>query len=434
MTRIALAPCSPFSVTDRLMTETAEFARDRGVLLHTHLAETEDETRFCLETHGSPPARPAWRNSGGWEATCGSRTACTSRVRRTRPAGRDRDRCGALPDLEHAPVVRSGAPCPRCSSGGSRVGLAVDGSASNDTSDMLGELRSCLLVQLLTYGPEAVSAERVARLATRGGADILGRDETGSIEVGKAADVIAVDMSRLGYAGAFSDPLAAIVYAGLRPQGRLQHRQRSRRRRGQETGHGRRVRDRGHGQRSVGSDARACRRGDALADGAAQAMTSPPVEAAAPPRTQLKTPADVRRRLLLPQLSVPPTSRRSSSPPSPHHRHRAGGSKCRWQRRARPRCGRPIGSHGRPPCGGPSPASELCVRRCRRPRALRRKAGSERTQSWSHARMDSGDSGGTRPTGSRRSRRALPSRRSGRWSGWTCRASRLPECVSAGGS
>jgi cytosine/adenosine deaminase-related metal-dependent hydrolase len=80
---------------------------------------------------------------------------------------------------------------------------------------MLGELRSCLLVQLLTHGPDAVSAERVVRLATRGGADILGRDEIGSIEVGKAADIIAIDMSRLGYAGAFSDPLAAIVYAGL---------------------------------------------------------------------------------------------------------------------------------------------------------------------------------------------------------------------------
>jgi cytosine/adenosine deaminase-related metal-dependent hydrolase len=98
---------------------------------------------------------------------------------------------------------------------GVRVGLGVDGSASNDTSDMLGELRSCLLVQLLTHGPDAVSAERVVRLATRGGADILGRDEVGSIEVGKAADIIAIDISRLGYAGAFSDPLAAVVYAGL---------------------------------------------------------------------------------------------------------------------------------------------------------------------------------------------------------------------------
>jgi hypothetical protein len=96
-----------------------------------------------------------------------------------------------------------------------RVGLGVDGSASNDTSDMLGELRSCLLVQLLTHGPDAVSAERVVRLATRGGADILGRDEIGSIEVGKAADIVALDMSRLGYAGAFSDPVAAVVYAGL---------------------------------------------------------------------------------------------------------------------------------------------------------------------------------------------------------------------------
>jgi cytosine/adenosine deaminase-related metal-dependent hydrolase len=80
---------------------------------------------------------------------------------------------------------------------------------------MLGELRNCLLVQLLTHGPDAVSAEQVVRLATRGGADILGRDEVGSVEVGKAADLVAIDLARLGHAGAFSDPLAAIVYTGF---------------------------------------------------------------------------------------------------------------------------------------------------------------------------------------------------------------------------
>jgi 8-oxoguanine deaminase len=91
----------------------------------------------------------------------------------------------------------------------------VDGSASNDTSDMLGEVRNCLLVNLLRWGPDALTAEDAVRLATRGGADVLGRSETGSIEVGKAADLVLIDLSRLGYAGAFSDPLGAVVYAGF---------------------------------------------------------------------------------------------------------------------------------------------------------------------------------------------------------------------------
>jgi cytosine/adenosine deaminase-related metal-dependent hydrolase len=95
------------------------------------------------------------------------------------------------------------------------VGLAVDGSASNDTSDMLGELRNCLLVQLLTHGPESITAEAIVRMASRGGAGILGRGEIGSIEEGKAADLVLVDLARLEHAGALSDPLAAIVYTGF---------------------------------------------------------------------------------------------------------------------------------------------------------------------------------------------------------------------------
>ena len=213
MTRIALAPCSPFSVTDRLMVETAEFARDKGVLLHTHLAETADETEYCLETYGKRPLavmeKLGWVGRDVWFA---------------HGVHFESDELALLAEtgtgIAHCPTsnmrLSSGvANLPEMLGKGVRVGLGVDGSASNDTSDMLGELRSCLLVQLLTHGPDAVSAERVVRLATRGGADILGRDETGSIEVGKAADIIAIDMSRLGYAGAFSDPLAAVVYAGL---------------------------------------------------------------------------------------------------------------------------------------------------------------------------------------------------------------------------
>lgn len=213
MTRIALAPCSPFSVTDALMRETAELARSRGVLLHTHLAETADETAYCLEHYGARPLsameRLGWVGPDVWFA---------------HGIHFDDEELAALADtgtgVAHCPTsnmrLSSGvARVPEMLKLGVRVGLAVDGSASNDTSDMLGELRNCLLVQLLTHGPEALSAEDVVRMATRGGAEILGRDDTGSLEVGKAADIVLIDMNRLGYAGALSDPLAAIVYSGF---------------------------------------------------------------------------------------------------------------------------------------------------------------------------------------------------------------------------
>ncbi len=213
MTRIALAPCSPFSVTDRLMAETAELARERGVLLHTHLAETEDETDYCLKTYGKRPlavmADLGWVGRDVWFA------------HGVHFNDEELDLlAGTGTGVAHCPTsnmrLSSGvARVPEMLRRGVRLGLAVDGSASNDTSDMLGELRNCLLVQLLTFGPDAVSAEDVVRIATRGGADVLGRDDTGSIEVGKAADVIAYDLTRLGLAGAFSDPLAAVVYSGF---------------------------------------------------------------------------------------------------------------------------------------------------------------------------------------------------------------------------
>ncbi|MBD3349668.1 MAG: 8-oxoguanine deaminase [Candidatus Eisenbacteria bacterium] len=213
MTRVALAPCSPFSVTDALMEETAELARGKGVLLHTHVAETEDEIRYCLETYGVRPLalmeRFGWTGRDVWFAH-GVHLAADE-IRRLAATGTA---------IAHCPTsnmrLSSGvAPVPQFLEQGVRVGLAVDGSASNDTSDMLGELRNCLLVHLLTGGPDAVTAEDVARMATRGGADVLGRVEAGSIEEGKAADVVLFDMNRVGYAGAQSDPLAALLYAGF---------------------------------------------------------------------------------------------------------------------------------------------------------------------------------------------------------------------------
>jgi len=213
MVRLALAPCSPFSVTDDLMAETAALARGRGVLLHTHLAETLDEVEYCLSTYGVRPLaameRLGWVGRDVWFAHgVHFDDAELTRLAQTGTA------------IAHCPTsnmrLSSGvARVPEMLDRGVRVGLAVDGSASNDTSDMLGEVRNCLLVHLLRWGPDAMTAEDALRLATRGGADVLGRAETGSIEAGKAADLVLIDLSRLGYAGAFSDPLAAVVYAGF---------------------------------------------------------------------------------------------------------------------------------------------------------------------------------------------------------------------------
>jgi 8-oxoguanine deaminase len=213
MVRIALAPCSPFSVTGELMAETARLARVKGVLLHTHIAETADETTYCLETYGVRPLtlmeQFGWIGRDVWFAHGVHFEDAELELLASTGTG-----------IAHCPTsnMRLGsgvARVPEMLERGVRVGLAVDGSASNDTSDMLGELRNCLLVHLLTEGPESITAEAVVRMASRGGADILGRGEIGSIEEGKAADLVLIDLDRLGYAGALSDPLAAIVYAGF---------------------------------------------------------------------------------------------------------------------------------------------------------------------------------------------------------------------------
>jgi len=213
MVRLALAPCSPFSVTDELMVETARLARAKGVLLHTHLAETLDEVEYCLATYGVRPLaameRLGWVGRDVWFAH-GVHFE-DAELDRLATTGTGIAHCATSNMRLSSGVAR----VPEMLARGVRVGLAVDGSASNDTSDMLGEVRNCLLVHLLRWGPDALTAEDALRLATRGGADVLGRDEIGSIEVGKAADLVLVDLSRLGYAGAFSDPLAAVVYAGF---------------------------------------------------------------------------------------------------------------------------------------------------------------------------------------------------------------------------
>ena len=212
MTRIALAPCSPFSVTDELMRRTADLARAEGVRLHTHLAETLDENDYCLQVYGCRPAellrRLGWLGSDVWLAHCVHLD----------------DREVALfgetgTGVAHCPSsnfrLGSGiAPVRKMLAAGVPVGLGVDGSASNDTSNMLAEARQALLAHRLGADPSAwVTAEEALWMATRGGAACLGRDDVGSLEPGKAADLILIDQRRLSYAGSGDDPLAALVFS-----------------------------------------------------------------------------------------------------------------------------------------------------------------------------------------------------------------------------
>jgi 8-oxoguanine deaminase len=212
MTRIALAPCSPFSVTDELMRRTAELARREGVRLHTHLAETRDEEAYCRETYGCRPVeylrRLGWLGADVWLAHC---------------VHLDSDEVTLLGEtgtgVAHCPSsnfrLGSGrAPIRELLDAGAPVGLGVDGSASNDTSNMLGEARQALLAHRADSDPARwLTAREVLWAATRGGARCLGREDIGAVEVGRCADLILIDMRRLSYAGAIGDPLAAILFS-----------------------------------------------------------------------------------------------------------------------------------------------------------------------------------------------------------------------------
>ncbi|HEY9898528.1 MAG TPA: 8-oxoguanine deaminase [Pantanalinema sp.] len=208
MTRIDLMPCSPFSVTKAIMAETRDFARKHGLLLHTHLAETLDEERFCLETMGVRPLglleELDWLGPDVYLAHgihfTDEEVALLGRTRTGIahcPSSNMRLGSGIARVLE---LVEAGA----------RVGLAVDGSSSNDGGSMLAEARQALLLGRMRYGMK-YSAHEALRLATRGGAEVLGRHEIGSIAPGQMADLAIFDLSDVAYAGAgIHDPVAAL--------------------------------------------------------------------------------------------------------------------------------------------------------------------------------------------------------------------------------
>ncbi len=210
MLRVVVAPCSPFSVTPDLMRESAKLARHYGVTLHTHLAETKDEEVFCLEKFGHRPAAYAerldWVGSDVWWAH-------SVHVNEPEIALMARSGTGAA----HCPTsnmrLASGiAPVRRMIDSRVKVGLGVDGSASNDGSHMLAEARQAMLLQRVMGDPQGLKAHEALWLATRGGAAVLGRDDIGQLAVGKAADLIGFDLDRLDYAGALHDPLAALLF------------------------------------------------------------------------------------------------------------------------------------------------------------------------------------------------------------------------------
>jgi cytosine/adenosine deaminase-related metal-dependent hydrolase len=215
MLRIGLAPCSPFSVTGDLMRESARLARTyQRVGLHTHLAETLDEDRFCIEKFGMRPLDYAesveWMGEDVWFAHM---------VHATEPEMEQlAHHCSGVC---HCPssnmILASGiAPVRRMLDLGVRVGLGVDGSASNDGNHMLGEARQAMLLQRVGWPgfesrADRISARAALELATLGGAKVLQRDDIGSLEVGKAADIVAFRVDDLGHAGARGDPVAALV-------------------------------------------------------------------------------------------------------------------------------------------------------------------------------------------------------------------------------
>ncbi|MDX6768126.1 MAG: 8-oxoguanine deaminase [Elusimicrobiota bacterium] len=212
MTRVGLAPCAPFSVSPELMKETAAQAKAWGVRLHTHLCETLDEEAYCLERYHKRPIdfieSLDWMNDSVWLAHMVH--VNDEEIRRLGAAG---------VGVAHCPSsnfrLGSGVPPIRkYLDAGVKVGLGVDGSASNDSGDMLAEARMAMLAARVKSGVGSMPARDALRMATRGGASVLGRDDVGRLVHGCAADLAVFDVSGLDYAGAAGDPVAALLFCG----------------------------------------------------------------------------------------------------------------------------------------------------------------------------------------------------------------------------
>lgn len=211
MVRVGLAPCSPFSVSRDLMREAGVLARDKGVMLHTHLAENDEDIAYSLAKFGCRPGQYAedlgWTGDDVWHAHCVKLDA------------------GEISLFARSGTGVAHCPCSNCRLGsgiapvramrdaGVKVGLGVDGSASNDAGNLIGEARQAMLLQRVALGADAMGAREALEIATLGGAKVLGRGDCGSLEVGKRADIAIWDVSGVEAAGAW-DPVAALVFCG----------------------------------------------------------------------------------------------------------------------------------------------------------------------------------------------------------------------------
>lgn len=210
MVRVGLAPCSPFSVSRDLMRDAALLARDKGVMLHTHLAENDEDIAYSLEKFGCRPGQYAeelgWTGDDVWHAHC------------VKLDGQEIDLFArSKTGVAHCPCsncrLGSGiAPVRQMRDAGVPVGLGVDGSASNDAGNIVLEARQSMLLQRVANGADAMSAREALEIATRGGADVLGREDCGRLAVGKRADIAVWDVSGIESAGSW-DP-AALLLAG----------------------------------------------------------------------------------------------------------------------------------------------------------------------------------------------------------------------------
>ena len=211
MCRVGIAPCSPFSVSRELMRDAALLARDKGVMLHTHLAENDEDISYSLEQFGCRPGQYAedlgWTGDDVWHAHCVKLDAGEIDLFARTKTG-----------VAHCPCsncrLGSGiAPVRQMRDAGVKVALGVDGSASNDAGSLIGEARMAMLLQRVQNGADAMAAREALEIATLGGAQVLGRPDCGVLAPGKRADVAIWDVSGLEAAGAW-DPVAALVLCG----------------------------------------------------------------------------------------------------------------------------------------------------------------------------------------------------------------------------
>ncbi len=211
MLRIGLAPCSPFSVSRELMRDAALLAREKGVMLHTHLAENAEDVAYSQARFGCRPGQYAeelgWTGRDVWHAHCVALDAGEIGLFARTGTG-----------VAHCPCsncrLDSGiAPVRAMRDAGVEVGLGVDGSASNDAAHLLAEARQALLLQRVANGADAMAAREALEIATLGGARVLGRDDCGALAVGRRADIAIWDVSGIAAAGAW-DPVAALVLCG----------------------------------------------------------------------------------------------------------------------------------------------------------------------------------------------------------------------------